>query len=41
MANILNKPQPPALPDPSLGNAYNNVLRLFFNRMTGAFQTLT
>lgn len=40
MANLLNKPQPPALPEPSsLG--YNNILRLFFNRITGVIQTLT
>lgn len=41
MANLLDKPQTPALPEPDSGYVYNNVLRLFFNRITGVIQTLT
>jgi hypothetical protein len=40
MANLLNKPQSPALPETS-AIGYNNVLRLFFNRITAVLVTLT
>jgi hypothetical protein len=40
MANLLNKPQSPALPETS-ATGYNNVLRLFFNRITAVLVTLT
>ena len=41
MANIFNKPRTPVLPDPQSGPAYNNVMRLFFNRLVDSLQTLT
>lgn len=46
MANRLLKPQPPALPTPpaeyahSAASQTNNVLRLFFRRLTGALDNL-